>query len=69
MPSLVWEARRGRVKFHMSVPCWDGKRVFVAGVDLLRGYLPSWALTQIITEVQVVLDLSKDIWIVGKGTR
>lgn len=31
MPSLVWEARRGRVKFHMRVPCWDGKRVFVAG--------------------------------------
>ncbi len=38
-------------------------------VDLPLRYLPSWALTQIITEVQVALDLSKDIWIVGKGTR
>ena len=46
----------------MRVPYWDGRRDFVAGVDLLRGYLPSWALTQIITQVQVVLDLSKGIW-------
>ena len=35
---------------------------FRCWVDLLRGHLRRWPLTQIITEVQVVLDLSKDIW-------